>query len=76
MGFVVNLFDYFLRRRDERRTLMVATSGDTGPAAAYASIGKTSLSTWLFFPTGLITDEQARQMTTIYGSQRPFSSHR
>jgi threonine synthase len=65
MGFVVNLFDYFLRRRDERRTLMVATSGDTGPAAAYASIGKTSLSTWLFFPTGLITDEQARQMTTI-----------
>ena len=65
MGFVVNLFDYFLKRRGERRTLMVATSGDTGPAAAHASIGKHSLSTWLFFPTGLITDEQARQMTTI-----------
>lgn len=65
MGFVVNLFDYFLRRRGERRTLMVATSGDTGPAAAHASIGKSSLSTWLFFPTGLITGEQARQMTTI-----------
>ncbi len=65
MGFVVNLFDYFLRRRGERRTLMVATSGDTGPAAAHASIGKASLATWLFFPTGLITDEQARQMTTI-----------
>jgi threonine synthase len=65
MGFVVNLFDYFLRRRGERRTLMVATSGDTGPAAAHASVGKTSLSTWLFFPTGLITEEQVRQMTTI-----------
>jgi threonine synthase len=65
MGFVVNLFDYFLQRRGEHRTLMVATSGDTGPAAAHASIGKTSLSTWLFFPTGLITDEQVRQMTTI-----------
>lgn len=65
MGFVVNLFDYFLRRRGERRTLMVATSGDTGPAAAYASIGKASIATWLFFPTGLITEEQARQMTTI-----------
>jgi len=65
MGFVVNLFDYFLRRRGEHRTLMVATSGDTGPAAAHASIGKTSLSTWLFFPTGLITEEQVRQMTTI-----------
>lgn len=65
MGFVVNLFDYFLRRRGEHRTLMVATSGDTGPAAAHASISKTSISTWLFFPTGLITEEQIRQMTTI-----------
>jgi threonine synthase len=65
MGFVINLFDYFLRRRGERRTLMVATSGDTGPAAAHASIGRSSLSTWLFFPTGLITTEQERQMTTI-----------
>lgn len=65
MGFVVNLFDYFLNRRGEEKTLMVATSGDTGPAAAFASIGKSSLSTWVFFPEGLITDEQARQMTTI-----------
>ncbi len=65
MGFVVNLFDFFLQRRGERRTLMVATSGDTGPAAAHASIGKKALSTWVFFPTELITDEQARQMTTI-----------
>ena len=65
MGFVVNLFDYFLKRRGERKTLMVATSGDTGPAAAFASIGKSSVSTWVFFPEGLITDEQIRQMTTI-----------
>jgi threonine synthase len=65
MGFVVNLFDFFLTRRGQRKTLMVATSGDTGPAAAFATIGKPSLDTWLFFPEGLITTEQARQMTTI-----------
>lgn len=65
MGFVVNLFDYFLERKGEHKTLMVATSGDTGPAAAYASIGKSSISTWVFFPEGMITQQQIRQMTTL-----------
>jgi threonine synthase len=40
MGFVVNLFDYFLKKRGEKMSIMVATSGDTGPAAAFASMGK------------------------------------
>ena len=46
-------------------TIMAATSGDTGPAAAFACSGKKTMDAWLLYPPDLITDEQVRQMTTI-----------
>jgi threonine synthase len=59
------LFEEFLSRRDERLTIVGATSGDTGSAAIDAVAGRERIDIFMLHPSGRVSDVQRRQMTTV-----------
>jgi len=65
LQLVGRLFDAELRRRGERATILVATSGDTGSAAIAGCAGRDTLDIVVLHPAGRVSEVQRRQMTTI-----------
>ena len=65
LQLVGRLFDHFLARRGEHMTVLGATSGDTGSAAIEALRDRASLSVFILFPKGRVSEVQRRQMTTV-----------
>ncbi len=65
LQLVGRLMDDELRRRGQRRTVVVATSGDTGSAAIAACLGRGTLDVVVLHPLGRVSDVQRRQMTTV-----------
>jgi len=59
------LFEEFLSRRDQRLTIVGATSGDTGSAAIDAVAGRERIDIFMLHPKGRVSDVQRRQMTTV-----------
>ena len=59
------LFEEFLSRREDRLTIVGATSGDTGSAAIDAVAGRDGIDIFMLHPDGRVSDVQRRQMTTV-----------
>lgn len=60
-----NLFEYFLKRKQKRITVVGATSGDTGSAAIYGLRGKENVECFILFPEGRVSPIQQLQMTSV-----------
>ncbi|MBM3617711.1 MAG: threonine synthase [Alphaproteobacteria bacterium] len=65
LQFLGRTLDYFLKRRDERITIVGATSGDTGSAAIAGCRARDNMDIFILHPAGRVSDVQRRQMTTI-----------
>jgi threonine synthase len=64
MQLLARLMDHVLAARGERRTIAVATSGDTGGAAIEAFRDCDQVDLVVLFPHNRISDVQRRMMTT------------
>ncbi len=65
MQILGRLYDAALERRDERRTIIVATSGDTGSAAIEALKSCERVNVVVLFPEGRVSAVQQRMMTSV-----------
>jgi threonine synthase len=65
LQLVGRLFDHVLNQRDERITVLVATSGDTGSSAIAGLASCSRAEIVVLYPEGRVSDVQRRQMTTV-----------
>lgn len=67
MLLLAELFDLSLKKRNEKITIIGATSGDTGSAAIEAFKNSQNVNVFIFFPKGRVSEVQRKQMTTTDG---------
>ncbi|MDO5768369.1 MAG: threonine synthase [Psychrobacter sp.] len=65
MQFLGNAFEYVLKKKNERLTIIGATSGDTGSAAEYALRGKDNIEVFMLSPFGKMSEFQRAQMYSL-----------
>ena len=68
MLVTARLLDYFLHKSNRTATVVVATSGDTGPSCLMALDGLSNVRTVVMFPSKRVSSRQEMQMTN-----RPYS---
>jgi threonine synthase len=64
--FMSRCLAYFNRNNtDQKNTVLVATSGDTGGAVASGFLGIKGVEVIILYPSGKVSDIQERQLTTL-----------
>lgn len=64
--FMSRCLGYFNKdKKDNKNTVLVATSGDTGGAVASGFLGVTGVDVIILYPSGKVSDIQERQLTTL-----------
>ena len=70
--FLAISMEKLLSLRGEKRTILVATSGDTGGAVAAAFYGKKNLKVKVLYPQGRVSERQKIQLTCYDGNISSF----
>ena len=64
--FMSRCVGYFNKdKKDNKNTVLVATSGDTGGAVASGFLGVQGVEVVILYPSGKVSDIQERQLTTL-----------
>ncbi len=65
MLLLAEFFNFSLKKRNKKITILGATSGDTGSAAIEAFKDSEHANVFILFPEGRVSDIQRKQMTTV-----------
>ena len=63
--FMARLMAWLVRNDDQKLTILVATSGDTGGAVASGFLGVEGIEVIILYPSGKVSPLQEKQLTTL-----------
>ncbi|MBI2024859.1 MAG: threonine synthase [Candidatus Harrisonbacteria bacterium] len=66
--FMARAMNYYLQRKNEQLTIIVATSGDTGSAVASGFYGLSNIRVVVLYPSKRISELQEKQISTFGGN--------
>ena len=63
--FMGRAASHLMSKNDEKRTILVATSGDTGGAIGHAFLNQPGIKVFILFPNGGVSSVQEHQLTSM-----------
>ncbi len=66
--FMARLFGFFVEKSQQKITILVATSGDTGSAVAHGFLNVNGVKVIILYPSGKVSPLQEKQLTGMGGN--------